>query len=278
MHLKTKIKGMLLVAAILVIMLFCLPLGTLNARADSYDFWDDEVSFYSFTIEKYNVEMQIEADYTVHVKEQITAHFEGIYSHGIIRDLRLGGGVRYQDIKASCDNPDFSPYFETEDAEVLSIYLRGSRYVTGMDRTYTLTYTMLLPALDEGYLPLDIIGYDWDAEINNVTVTLTVPDGLGEVEGKDYNIYSGRAGTTKRGDVTYARSGNTIVLTAETLPKMNGITFDMQFQAGALTPQTDNLIFYALGIAAALVAVAVLLKLLWFRQPQMVWRSCQLPT
>ena len=121
--------------------------------------------------------MNVHTDRTVSVREEIRVSFSGYDSHGIIRDFATDGGVTYSDITAECDHADFSPYFETEDG-FLSFYLRGDGVVTGQERTYTLHYTLTVPALaEEGYLPLDVIGYGWQTALNNVSALITLKSG-----------------------------------------------------------------------------------------------------
>ncbi len=221
---------------------------------------------YSFTIKRYDVEMAVSSDRTIDVKETITAAFTGYDAHGIIRDFPLGDGVRYQNISATCDNPDFAPYTQTDDISILSLYLRGDGWTRGETRTYTLTYQMIVPALaEEGYLPIDVIGYGWQAIVQNVTVKVTVPEGL-----NDYKVYSGLTGTT--GDSFTdggVREGNVITITADSLPYESGITLDLSFRAGALSEKFDMAVIYALLIGAVLLVLAVLVKMFVCRQPVM---------
>ncbi len=226
----------------------------------------DAAGAYDFKIEKYDVEMTVASDRTVEVREVITASFTGYDSHGIIRDFPLGDGVRYRDITATCDSTDFSPYTQTDDTSILSLYLRGDGLTRGESRTYTLGFTMIVPALsEEGYLPLDVIGFGWQTTVNNVTVKVTVPEGL-----SGFQVFSGKTGTKDNDcSVDGKREGNVITITAETLPYENGITLDLKFGSGVLSTSFDMAIVYALLLGAALLVLAVLVKLFICRQPIM---------
>ncbi len=220
---------------------------------------------YDFEITSYNVEMTVSADRSIAVKEVITAAFSGYDSHGIIRDFPLGDGVRYRDIEAECDNPDFSPYTQTDDISILSLYLRGAGSTRNESRTYTLTYTMIVPALsEEGYLPINVIGYGWQTTIQNVTIAVTTPDGL-----SGYQVYSGKSGTKQNDYAVAEQNGNTLLITAQQLPYECGITLDMSFGAGVLSAAFDMAIVYFLLAGAVLLALAVLIKLFVCRQPDM---------
>ena len=65
---------------------------------------------YDYTIVNYTFEAELSRSRALSVKETITAEFSGYDSHGIIRDFPLGGGMRYKNLKATCDHSDFSPY------------------------------------------------------------------------------------------------------------------------------------------------------------------------
>lgn len=247
--------ALLVALAFLLAMIAGIPASLSASAAGAYD----------FVITSYDVEMTVSADRTIAVKEVITAAFSGYDSHGIIRDFPLGDGVRYQDIQAVCDHPDFSPYTQTDDISLLSLYLRGEGLTKDESRTYTLTYTMIVPALsEEGYLPINVIGYGWQATVQNVTVAVTVPDGLSA-----YLVYSGRSGTTQNSYAVAEQNGNTVLITAQQLPYECGITLDLSFGAGVLTASFDYTILYALLIGAALLVLAVLVKLFVCRQPDM---------
>lgn len=231
---------------------------------------------YDYQIVGYEVEMEVGSDRQISVREEIAVSFTGYSSHGIIRDLPLDAGVRYTDLQASCSSKDFSPYIKTDSLSYLSWYLRGSGGVSGQERIYTLTYTMQVPALsDRGYLPLDVIGYGWQTEIEDVTVKVTVPDGL-----REWKIYSGEYGT-KTDSMTDGgvREGNTIIIHADELPRLfwdgygnriaAGITLDLQFEEGALSSSVDPMLLVSVLAGILLLAAAILVKIFVCKDPIM---------
>lgn len=222
-----------------------------------------EGSQYEFRIESYQTRMDVQRDRTVLVEEEISAYFSGYESRGIIRDFPLDTGVRYQNIEAACSHRDFSPYFEQDDASFMSLYLRGDEFVRGQRRTYTITYTMLLPAAAEGYLPLDVLGFGWQCEIQNFSAQVTLPEGP-----KEYEVYSGSYGSKEdRLGVNVTQSGNFIALNASNIGDEEGITLDLQFADGVLTGNFDFSILYALLLGALLAGIALLIKFVFCRQP-----------
>lgn len=250
----------------LLLLAFCLTL-LLCVLSVPFSVKADAAGAYDFEITQYAVEMTVSENREVQVTERITAYFSGYDSHGIIRDFALGDGVRYRDIDAKCDSADFSPYVQNDSSSFLSLYLRGEGRTQGQTRTYTVTYTMIVPALsEEGYLPLNLIGYGWQTTISDVTVTLTLPEGL-----SSYAVYSGAKGTTgNECGAAVVRDGNTVTVTAETLGYENGITLDLSFSAGVLTTSFDKSILIALVLGVVLLAAAILIRLLVCRQPDMV--------
>ncbi len=260
-----RIKRIVLLCATL---LFALALWAgisppVSSFAKTADFFDDledlEASAYDFTVDKYDIVMNVAENREISVTEVICVSLEGYASHGIIRDLTLDNGVKYRNITASCDNSDFEYYAESGEGNFLSVYLRGDKVARGQTRTYTLNYTMIVPVLsEEGYLPLDVVGYGWTAEINDVTVTLNLPAALMR---EQMQLYSGESGTRGNdSNVAISITGNTVVLTAQKLLKEQGITLDLSFPAGILKKGTDLSILWATLIAVALIGLALVVK------------------
>ncbi|MDE5896511.1 MAG: DUF2207 domain-containing protein, partial [Clostridia bacterium] len=235
-----------------------------------------------YTITAYTVEYDVSEKLAVSVTEVFTVEFRkraGIWDndlHGVIRDFPLGSGVRYRNLKAVCDHPDFSPSLHTDDSDYMSYYLRGDGTVYGESRTYTLTYEMLLPKPDGSVLSFNPIGYGWMTEINNVTCTIIVPQGvtLREVYSGDYRT---EADAYTDGGV---QNGNQITVRADRLPRAfydgegnllaAGITVDLNFGKGVFSYTPDLTVLYIVLIGAAIIAGAVLLKLFALRQPALV--------
>lgn len=229
-------------------------------------------SMWDFTIETYTVKMDVKKDRTIGVEEIIKVYFNNNV-HGIIRDFPLGGGTYYRNLKATCDHPDFSPYIETENADFLSYYLRGEGLVGGQYRTYTLTYELSTPALsDRNEFPIDVLGYGWYAEIENLNATVTLPGEL-----THYNVYSGRKGSKSNAEGADVQAeGNTLIVTAANLlPEYDdgvagGITLDLHFEGGVLGARTDLTPLWAALVGLVVLGAAFLVKFLFCRQPDMV--------
>ncbi len=226
---------------------------------------------YTYEIKAFDVTMDVAANRTIEVTEKITVYFTGSSSRGIIRDLPLDTGVTYQDFTASCDNADFEYYSQEDDSDFLSVYLRGNAVVKGKTRTYTLGYTMTVPTLSErGYLPLDVIGYGWQTNMENVTVKVILPTAPLE-----YKVYSGYYDTTSNQYAEVKQENNVFYLTAATLPSgadgtAAGITLDLKFADGVLTTAFDFSVLWAILVAVFIIGVTVIVRLGFCRHPVMV--------
>ncbi len=222
------------------------------------------VGSYDFKILNFDVEMDVGANREIKVTEKITVMLEGTFSRGIIRDFTFDNGVLYRNITASCNHDDFEYYAQNEENDagdqMLCVYLRGENIAMGQSRTYTLNYTMIVPALDEeGYLPLDVIGFGWQAEIEQATVILNLPEAI---ENTNVQIFSGRADTLGNSYATHQLNGKKLTVTATNLPKLNGITVDLKFGEGVLSTSFDLSWLWALLVGAAAIVVAFVAKLL----------------
>ena len=223
---------------------------------------------YDYTVEYYAVEMDVSKDCVIDVKETITARFSGSNSHGIIRDFSLGGGVTYSDFSAKCDSSDFSPYFQTDEDGVLSYYLRGEGRVTGESRTYTISYKIHARPINS-VLPLDVLGYGMQSDIYEFHATVRLPKGYQTVD-----VYSGYEGATSNMmgvPVDVKKDGENTVLTIPSCSvKGYGITLDVHFERGAVSASFDSSLLYAFLAGFAVLALAVVIKVVICKQPMLV--------
>ena len=224
---------------------------------------------YSYTIEKYEADYIIGKNRVVSVKERITAKFSGYDAHGIIRDFPLGGGVKYRHLSAECENSgDFSPYFKNDDSNFLSYYLGGKERVSGQTRIYVIKYEMDVPALkEEGYLPLNVLGYGWELSIDEFYATITLPGEL-NAEPKIYSGYYGTTDNNANAVIEKVEEGKYSVF-AEYLYS-NGLTVDFSFKEGVLQFKADLSILYAILVGVLFLGAACVLRLIKYRRPLLI--------
>lgn len=199
---------------------------------------------YTYEIEKYSVVMDVKANRTVYVTEEITAFLTGRESHGIIRDIP-DEDVYIRNISASCDDDDFYFYVSKEDLDgYTSVYLKGSSVATGERRTYTLTYEYIIPVGEAGEnaVSLNIIGYGWTVPLKDVTAKFILP-----AKPLSTRYFSGRLGGNTNDYATVAEDfssgGYSVALKADVLPLIRysdvdcaaGITGGFTFESGVLS-------------------------------------------
>ncbi len=250
-----KRKGKQIAAGLLFLAagFLCILLGAGAPRvgASAYSYTDAD-----FRITSFDVEMSVASDRRIAVAETLEVQFLD-QCHGIILDLPLDRGVRYKNVKSLRDGQSFSTHSENDRSDLLSVYL-GSRFepmAAGETHVYTITYVMTVPALEEaGYLPLDVLGMDWQAPIDRFTARVTFPEGL-----ERYEVHRG-GGSFFADDYSESREGNTISLGVASVGYGYGITLDLIFAEDALTPPPFDLtplwvVLAGMGLFALLMIV-----------------------
>ncbi len=204
---------------------------------------------YSYEVASYEVVMDVRSDRTVFVEEKIEVFFTGYDSHGIIRDIPCDD-VYIRNIKANATTDDFVYFLADEIDGLLSVYLRGEDVVTGKTITYSLSYEYITPVGKSGEdaISLNIIGYGWSQELNNVTATFILP-----FEPVQTQYFSGKNGSSSNNYATvtenFSSNGYTVTLKADNLPLVGysdgvmtaaGITGAFVFESGLLS-ERENL-------------------------------------
>lgn len=230
---------------------------------------------YDYSLSSYKITYDVSSRCTIAVTEEITADFSGYASHGIIRDFALGGGVTYGGFQISCSDPDFSPYFKTENGDVLSLYLRGDKTVTGQSRTYTLSYT-IHAFLVGGELPIDILPYGLQSEIAYFRAEVRLPSAA-----RGVRMVSGKTGSKTDGEgfsalLQRSEDGTSYVLELKDLePRywdgngnnvVAGASLAFTFDGSVKSP-ADLTALYAAIVALGLIASALLIRFLFCRRP-----------
>ena len=167
-----------------------------------------------YTIENYEVDIKVNENNVLNVKEVIDADF--IYEkHGIIRNIpykntyyRTGKTV---ETKAKIRNLKVNaPYSETKENGELKIKIgSASETITG-NKQYVITYDYdvgddNIEEYDDLYF--NIIGTNWDTEIKNVNFKIEMPKEFDETL---VNFTVGRYGSTYYKDVKYEINDNII--------------------------------------------------------------------
>lgn len=204
---------LLLVFAILV----TAPLMSVKANSDVvYTNTTRTEVVYRYTIEAYDVLIDVKENNVLEITESIKANFKEP-RHGIIRKIPLRNTVKRNDgsvTKNSVRLTDLSVSEEYEDSNdsgyrVIKIG-DADETITGI-HDYVIRYSYNLgkdSSKDFDELYFNIIGDEWDTEINNVTFTINMPK---EFDVSKLGFSSGKYGTVGSNDVEYTVEGNKIV-------------------------------------------------------------------
>jgi len=161
-------------------------------------------------VNNFAIDYTVGSDGVLHVKETIAYTFGSTGRHGIYRDLVTREPYKdddSKDQKYEVSNIDVasptgaSSEFSTEATssnhgryETLRIKIgSANQTISGYDATYVITYDVrgaLRHFADHSELYWDATGSAWGAVINQVTVNVTVPDGVQQVE-----CFTGTAGS-----------------------------------------------------------------------------------
>lgn len=217
---------------------------------------------YRFELEQYNVVYDIHSDRTMNVEETITVHFLGRDSTGFYRDIPVNAGDRVRNVRVTDEDGSEADYdVDIEDSDFITVDIGDTSNKYKKTVTYILTYEYhITRPTDKNAIYLNPVGYGWDCEIWNATVTLKLPDGFDAAKTK-YYIGDTDVSST---DYTYDQATNTITATVVHLSPYNGVTFDLYFEDGALSTHFDFVPYIVVIVGCVLIAALVALKLLVF--------------
>ena len=136
-----------------------------------------------------------------------------------------------------------------------------SRYKVGRSESYRITYDYNITnsIVKDGMLPLNPIGFGWECDMYDCNVTLKLPDGY-----QSAKCYKGLSGTSKTYDFEEGVENGRTVLTAyaEHLKDYEGITFNVNFNDGAISPYTDFTPYWFVLAAAVVLVLLIVVKFL----------------
>ena len=147
---------------------------------DVFNYYND---LYGYAIESYNVDINVSNDNSYDIKETIVAYFSK-EKHGIIRNIPTRNTVTRTDgstntNRAKITNVNVSEkYSLSREADEVKLKIGDADTVLTGRHTYQISYTYnigndKLKDADEFYL--NLIGNQWDTNINKLTFTITMP-------------------------------------------------------------------------------------------------------
>ena len=217
-----------------------------------YDDDDDDIfndnynNLYDYYIESYNVDINVSNDNSYDIKETIVAYFNK-EKHGIIRNIPTRNTVTRTDGSTNTNRAKITnvnvneKYSLSRGADEVKLKIGDAGTVLTGRHTYQISYTYnigndKLKDADEFYL--NLIGNQWDTNINKLTFTITMPK---DFDTNKIGFSAGKYGTSgipKDGYFNYSVKNNVITGTYnKTLPPNNGFTVRITLPDGYFEKQ-----------------------------------------
>ena len=227
---------------------------------------------FDYTITSYDINMFVNEDNTIDITENITVNFN-TSKHGIYRKIPLNNKIMRTDgttanINAKIKNLSVSDNYESvEKNGYLWIKIGDENKTYSESKNYVINYTYdlgkdQLKGADELYY--NIIGTEWETEINNVSFTIIMPkefdeSSLGFSSGYKWSINSSKVRyyvdeTVIYGDYIGTLNPGEAVTVRMTLPE--GYFIEPTIEENKDAPKNSNV---SIAISVAFVAIAFLL-------------------
>ena len=229
------IKKLPLIIAALILVLIAVTCVAVNANGAQKVY---AAGAYDFEFTSFNVNYDIRADRTMDVTLDLAVHYLGYDSTGIMHDIPVNAGDRVRKIQAyelSEDGVEFHLDYKVkrEYAGFITVDMGDYSNKTNETHYYRIKYEYAITKpRGENAIWLNAVGFGSEGEINDVNVTLKLPDGL------DYaKRYTNKAG---EGDgVSVTPKNGVISLHYDYLPSYEGVTVEMIFNDGVLSTKAD---------------------------------------
>lgn len=217
---------------------------------DDYIYYDNDIVndnyLYDYYIESYNVDINVLNDNSYDIKETIVAYFNK-EKHGIIRNIPTRNTVTRTDGSTNTNRAKITnvnvneKYSLSTGADEVKLKIGDAGTVLTGRHTYQISYTYnigndKLKDADEFYL--NLIGNQWDTNINKLTFKITMPKDFDTNKiGFSVGKY-GTSGIQKDGYFNYSVKNNVITGTYnKTLPPNNGFTVRITLPDGYFEKQ-----------------------------------------
>lgn len=218
-----------------------------------------------YVIESYNINMIVNEDNTFDITETISVNFTGYGKHGIYRKLPLKNTIKRLDgtksnNRAKITNISVSDEYKISNESGYKVIKIGNAGKTVSGRkTYTIKYTYNIgkdPLKDADELYFNLIGTEWDTNINSVNFTIKMPKSFDKTK---LGFSTGYSNSTNGSDVTYTVSGNTIKGNVmKPLYPRQGVTIRLTLPEGYFVGASSNFDYtMLLKIAISIICVIV---------------------
>ncbi|MDE7401151.1 MAG: DUF2207 domain-containing protein [Clostridia bacterium] len=220
---------------------------------------------YKFEFTSFNVNYDIRADRTMDVTLDFGVHYLGKDSTGIMHHVPVNAGDRVRNIKAyELDEFGGEQYLyykvNHEYAGLITVDMGDHSIKTNETHYYRVKYEYAITKpRAKNAIYLNAVGFGSDGAINDVNVTLKLPDGL------DYaRRYTDENG---KGDgVAVTPVNGVISIHCDYLPAREGITVGMFFNDGVLSTKPDMTPYYIIIAGCVILGLLVAVKFLAFNK------------
>ena len=196
------------------------PLPSLNNNTSSntstsINVSENESNSYDYILDSYNVDITVNENNTYDITETIGAYFN-VSKHGIFRTIPLTNTVTRLDGTESKNRAKISNlkvndnYTTSRENDSYEIKIGSADVVLTGPQKYEISYNYNIGKdKSENYdeLYFNIIGYEWDTIIKNITFTITMPK---DFDKSKLGFSAGDVGSTNSNQIQYSVAGNKI--------------------------------------------------------------------
>lgn len=226
-------------------------------------------SDFSYKIESYDINMIVNEDNTFDITENITVDFKEA-KHGIYRKIPLKNAITRTDGTTSNNvakitDISVSENYTTSNENGYKVIKIGDENstLTG-EHTYTIKYKYNIgkdPLKNADELYFNLIGNQWDVEIDKVTFSITMPKAFDETL---LGFSTGKIASTDSSNVIYNVNGNTI--TGNTINSLKGeqaLTVRLTLPEGYFVGASTNIETYYVYVIILCIVFIIVAYILW---------------
>lgn len=222
-----------------------------------------------YTIQSYNINMIVNEDNTFDITENITVYFN-VARHGIYRKIPLRNTVTRTDGTKSNNRAKITDIRVSENSTISNengykvIKIGDINQMLTGKHSYTIKYKYNIgkdPLKNADELYFNLIGDQWDTNINKVFFTITMPKPFNKLL---LGFSSGNVGSTDNSSVTYTVNGNTIIgNTINTLNAGQALTVRLTLPEGYFVEKVSNMDIFSIFIIIICAVFVLMADRLW---------------
>jgi len=226
---------------------------------------------YEYVIDHYDINVVVNEDNTLNIKEKIGAYFF-VQKHGILRSIPITNKVYHEDgttsnVRAKITDVSVdAPYSSSVSSGKKQIKIGDTDETLTGAKEYNISYLYNLgkdTGKDYDELYVNLIGNEWDAPIGDITFTIDMPK---DFDVKKLGFSSGDKGSTDSSNITYKVVGNVITGNYDgTLEANQSLTVRLELPEGYfIVPSSGLDVWVILSIILPILFVLITV-IMWFK-------------